>query len=383
MSLSVTTRHNLRLIKLESIVTFYVLGAVETAYLQAKGYTLGQVGTVYVIQVAALMLTNVPTGYLADKTSRRMCNLIGDALAATGIIGLALADNLIVIVLTNVVTGLGFSLSGGADTALLKAVCDHLKEPLAKHLALTQSARTALMVIGGVIAGFVTVRQPTVGILLCSVPFLLGTLVSYFIKEVKAPAEPATKAMKDALRYCWTIKKIRWTIVTGSILGSIAGIIQDLAVPLAQAGELPPLLVSSAWSCYFLAWSLGAWLYRKAADAWNKWFLLMLPLSVVAAALGTVAIAINEWTILAFLVIGFAHGWVAPQLSVIATEAAPSELRATIISVYMTVTQLVFIATTLIVFNVATANIGLAIVIVFLAFTPALLFWSRKLTRIV
>jgi DHA1 family quinolone resistance protein-like MFS transporter len=376
-------RHNLRLIKLEAITTFFVVGAVETLYLQTKGYTLGQIGVVNAIQIAFLMLANVPTGYLADRTSRKMCNLIGDALVAGGIIGFALADNLVWITLAKIITGLGLAMSLGADTTLLKAVCDHLGESFAKHQASNQSKMMALMVVGGVGVGIVTIRYPTTGIVLAAVPFILGAVISCFIKEVKAPAEPATKSLKKALWLCWTDKRVRWTILTGSVLGSLAGVVQYLAVPLARTGGVPAFIAGVAWSYYFLAWSLGAWLYKRMIDVWTKRTLLILPVSVVVAALGVAAIDVNRWTVSTFLLVGLAHGRLAPQLIIITTEAAPSELRATIISIYATVMQLTFIVAMLVVFNIATTNIAYAMTMAFLLFVPPILFGLLKLIRVV
>lgn len=384
MLLSVTMRHNLRLIKLEAIVTFFVVGAVETLYLQERGYTLGQIGLVNALQMTTLVLANVPLGYVADKTSRRMCNLIGDALTGIGIIGFALAGNLPLVIVAQIITGLGLALSIGADTALMKAVCDHLGEPFAEHQASNQSIKTVLMVVCGIGVGIVTTHYPTVGILLAATPFVLGAIISFFIKEVKAPSESAIgRNIKTALRCCWSEKRIRWSILTGSTLICIAGIIQDLAVPLAKEGGAPPLIASGGWSYYFLAWSLGAWLYKRMASTWKKRILLRLPIAIIALSLTTTAIDINGWTVFAFLIIGVAQGWLAPQLTAIITEAAPSELRATVVSIYMTVIQLAFIGSTLVVFNIASVSIANAMAVAFLLFVPSLLFWSWKLVRTV
>jgi MFS family permease len=375
-------RHNLRLIKLESIVTFFLLGAVETLYLQAEGYTLGQIGAASAIETAVILTANIPLGYLADKKSRKMCNLFGDALIAAGIIGFAFASNFALIIAAEVVIGVGFALSIGADSALLKAVCDKLGETYVKHSASATSIMVRVAVVNGIAIGLVTTYyDPTVGVLLTAVPYILGVIISCFIEEVKSSAKP--KSIKQALVCCWKDKTILWAILTGGTLGSIAGITQNMAVPLAKTGGVFPLLASMAWACYFSAWSLGAWLFKRKVDVWPRRRLLSLPRVVIAAALITVAIDINQWTVIAFLVIGLAHGWMAPQLSATAIDRAPEGLQATVISIYLAATQLIFVLSSLVITNIATYNLGYAMTAAAILFGPPFLVGSAKLLRTV
>ena len=388
--MSVTLRHkqltrNLRLIKLEAIVTCFILGAVMTIYLQSKGFTIGQIILTHVVHVAAGLAANVPSGYLADRTSRKACNLTGDALAAVGIALFAISDDMTEVVIVRIIIGVGLAFSLGADATLMEAVCEQLgeKEKFAKYQATTMSIRTILMVLGGLGVGFLVTKNPSLAMLLAAVPYAAGGIISCFIKEVKAPGERETKSLKGALHLSWSDKRIRWLIATGSITGIIAGLIQDLSVPLVTTAGYSVTIASFAWSGYFAAWSIGVELYKTAIKTWTQRRLLMFPIGVLLGSLGVLAVDINRWTVAVMLLLGLAHGWLAPHLSAAVGELAPSEIRATIRSINMTVIQITYIVSATLLAPIANVGMGVAMIASFALFALPCIIASRKLLRLV
>lgn len=390
--MSVTLRHkrqltrNLRLIKLEAIVTCFILGAVMTIYLQSKGFTIGQIVLTHVVHVAAGLTVNIPSGYLADKTSRKACNLIGDALATLGIALFAISDDMPEVIIVRVIIGVGMAFSIGADAALMQAASEQLGEDsktYAKHQASTMSSRTILMVLGGLAAGLIVTWNPTLAMLLAAVPYVAGTVISCFIKEVKAPNEPKTKSLKEALRFSWTDKRIRWTIATGSITGIMAGLIQDLSIPLVTTGGYSVLIASFAWSGFFAAWSLGSRLYKIAINTWPQRKILVAPVAVFIAALSLLAVDINKWTVTVILFVGLAYGWLAPHLSSAVAKAAPSEIRATIRSINMTAIQVAYILSATVLSQVSEAGMKAAMIVSFILFVPPCIVASSRMCKLV
>jgi len=366
---------------MESIITCFILGSVMTIYLQNKGFTIGQIILTHAVHVSAGMAANIPTGYLADRTSRKLCNLAGDALAGIGILLFAWSDTFDQVLLVRIVIGVGMSFSLGADTTLMKAVCEHLGEDFTKQQATTTSIRTMLMVAGGIGAGIVVVHYPTLAMLLAALPYLLGAGIACFIREVKAPAEVATKSLRKALRISWSDERVRWIILAGSIAAAMSGAAQDLAVPIILQGGYSVTIASFSWSAFFAAWSIGAWLYRIAINTWRQRTLFSVPIIALIGALGILAISINKWTVIALPIMGLVFGWLDPQLSTIITNATPSELRATVLSIYTTVVQVTYILSAVVMSQITTTGVGHVITMCFAFFTLPLLFVSMKFLR--
>ncbi|PLS80648.1 hypothetical protein CYG49_04600, partial [Candidatus Saccharibacteria bacterium] len=121
------TRRSLRFLKIEAVLgAAFLAMPIITEFYQSIGMNYAQIGLSQAIFTLALVLLNVPTGWLADRFSRKWCNFIGDLLTALGFMYYAFAQSFSDIIVAEVIIGIGMAFTNGADIALMRAYCKQL-----------------------------------------------------------------------------------------------------------------------------------------------------------------------------------------------------------------------------------------------------------------
>lgn len=97
---------------------------VSTLFLLSRGLDFTEVFTLETVLVVSLLLCDLPTGWLADRTSDRAVLVAGHAVAALAAVGWALSHGFVAFALTTVLSGLSIALVSGADRSYLTSVLD-------------------------------------------------------------------------------------------------------------------------------------------------------------------------------------------------------------------------------------------------------------------
>jgi MFS family permease len=101
---------------------FYVFGIVMPLIVplfQRKGLDMQEIFALQTIFALAMLVSEVPSGYLADVFGRRNIILAGSIAAGLGHSQLLFADSFAALVIYEFTLGIGASLLSGADLALL------------------------------------------------------------------------------------------------------------------------------------------------------------------------------------------------------------------------------------------------------------------------
>lgn len=126
---------SLRLLRTEAIVTTVIFSMpVMNPFFESIGMDQGEIGLSQAVFTVAVLMLNIPTGWLADRFSRKLCNAFGDFLAALGFTGYAFAQNLGQVILFEVIIGIGLAFTQGADIALFRGYCQELKRSLTSEM---------------------------------------------------------------------------------------------------------------------------------------------------------------------------------------------------------------------------------------------------------
>jgi MFS family permease len=94
-------------------------------YLVSKGLTGAQIGTIQSILFLSSMFFELPTGFVADRYSKKLSIALGLGICALTPILILYSTSFVHFALCFVILGIGYSLTSGADTAILY---DRLKE---------------------------------------------------------------------------------------------------------------------------------------------------------------------------------------------------------------------------------------------------------------
>lgn len=130
---------------------------VSTLYLLARGLTYTEVFTLETVLVSSMILSDLPTGRLADLTGDRAVLVSGYLVGAAASIGFAASTGFPAFLGTSVLSGVGIALISGADRSyLVSFLGDQAEQRLVGVLghfgALELLAGAAAGILGGLLA---------------------------------------------------------------------------------------------------------------------------------------------------------------------------------------------------------------------------------------
>ncbi|MFQ5981684.1 MAG: MFS transporter [Candidatus Heimdallarchaeota archaeon] len=249
------------------------LWPVWVLLLNDRGYDIFIITLLDVIFFVTMALTEIPTGTVADKISRKLSLLVGVLLYSIGIIIFALASDLWSTIVAYIIWATGMTFWSGADQAFLYDSLKHFsmeedyQRVYGQSLFLGGVATALASIIGGLLGSF-DLRLP---VLLTAVASVGSGIILIFIPE-KWPTEGMAKT-KYARHVLETIRIVKDSRIVGllfvfSTLFAIMGIIEFVFRQLYLRTELG-VSVFLIGVLYAIAISLNA-LGAKSSSRFNE-----------------------------------------------------------------------------------------------------------------
>ncbi|MCY4214318.1 MAG: MFS transporter [Gammaproteobacteria bacterium] len=163
---------------------FLVIMPVAVPFFQGKGLSMQEVFSLQALFAFVVMVTEAPSGYLADLIGRRRCLILGTAFSGVGYSLLVVADGFWTLALFETAVALSFSLTSGADLALLYDT----------ELARGSSNRRQRQVVGKLYA-VRTLSEAAAGVA-CSLLLAWGTLGGVVAAQVLVGWLPLLLALR-------------------------------------------------------------------------------------------------------------------------------------------------------------------------------------------
>lgn len=372
---------SLRLLKFEAVITAGLMAMpVMNTFFASIGMNQAEIGWSQAIFTVVLFALNIPTGRLADMVSRRMCNMLGDLIVGASIILYACAQNFYWVVGCEILFGVGLALSGGADTALLGAYCEKLKEEFHKHKAWIAIRRPWMEMAGVfVVGGLVGAYDVRLAIGLSAVPFFVGAIVSLFLREEGGKPErhiTLADVIRDSLH---TGPVLKWHILAFAVGREVTHALVWVMTPLMLLAGVPLVLVGAGWAINLALSSLGSYLAKRFIHYLNWSQRFILGMSVALATVAVLACHVSLWSIWLFGLLGLVRGWFGVAGETAVVHHSQANRRATVMSIAGTVANLLYIPTVVIVNAAGTDNIQAALVATLVLFLPLALLCGWKL----
>jgi len=195
-----------------------LIGAIYILYFQFLGFSFNEIGLFEAVTSVAIIITDLPSGVLADSFSRKWTVFIANVFWLLMVLLLGFSSGGIgLIILAGLLNGLEFSFKSGAETALLY---DTLKELNREEEYLKISGRINAISLLSTLAGLV------LGAYLFSVdprlPYWIFAvfigLSLIFIISVKEPIKPQRNSsfkahvedMGNSVRFIFNNKLLLW-----------------------------------------------------------------------------------------------------------------------------------------------------------------------------
>lgn len=329
---------------------FMLTGPVLMLYYKQADLSLGESFTLKAVYSLIIVLSEVPSGYFADRWGRKKMLIAGTVLGCLGFALYSIEASFIIFLLAEIVLGLGQSFVSGSDSALLY---DSLKELKREHkyvkfegwnYAVGNFAEVFAALAGGFLAAY-SIRSPFVVqtfIALLGVPaaILLLDPVHHYRSQVMQNMGQAFKAVFDEVK---NNRELFWVLVFSSVIGA-SSLLMAWAFPLlANYHGMDFEAIGMFAAGLNLCLAITATFAYQVEKCFSNHILLLLLSSLFV--LGFIASASPVWGILFALLCLFyvARGIAIPVLKNRVHTHTPSDMRATVLSVRSLFVRLLFV----------------------------------------
>ena len=321
----------------------YFYNHIGTLYLQTRGLTLGQIGSLGSILITSSLLAEVPTGILADKIGRKWSVVIALFIQTAGEYLYLFTNNYWGFALISALAGIGFAFASGAGEALLYDSLpkgdSHVLMKKATRLNASAYLICSLVapLIGGIIVSTLTLTKFKVAILFTAISVTMAFLLSLFFKEPKRDYKHVELSPKEiftnGLRYLLSNKQLQWIVAILILTDSFTGVLLSLYQPYFVVFSVTPLWIG--WSLSLA--SLLAFLIMSQLPKLEKWlgekkaFYLMC----IFPSLGYLALATfnNQIAVMMIFIITYASTFTrGPSISALINKQLDKKSRATTLS---------------------------------------------------
>jgi MFS family permease len=325
-----------------------------------------------------MVITEIPTGVVADTLGRKNSQLIGMILSIVALLLFGYAPNYSVLIMANSFWAFAITFISGADIAFFY---DTLKESgreseYSKYRGWLSAVRMLSIAISGLLGGFIGSYDLRATFSITALMLLFGTLFLLWLKEPQLEDDPETGSKTN---YRQTLKVVlgsirqntglRYALVYSSLFFLMPAAIRvtffqpyavDIGLPISSLGVIA--LVFRAFQV------LGSVSAGKMVQRMGEWKLLTL--SPVPIFLGLLALgSIQSWFGIAlFAATGFITMAATPTIENVIIRQTPGTVRATILSIDSLIFRLLtavlspFVGLTADIYGLPIAFIGMSLV---------------------
>ena len=315
-----------------------------------RGFSLTQVGTLEALFWVVIILSQLPTGAIADRFGRRTSLILAGVFTTAAILVFGVAANYWIVLVSYVAWGVGLTFSSGADSAL---VFDSLKavgrERDYQRVAGVGWGMFSLGTMAGLLAGapLAAATNLSLPVVLSAVTCALTIVVALTFAEppIHEGARPGYRELiVESGRTIWRSPSVRSMLVVAALLMASINSTIIFSQPFLDQHDVPVHLLGVAQTPMRIAGIIGAVAaYRLTAGLGMRWTLM-------GAALVTTAsyALLGGWnSVFAFgatTTILLANGVIVPATTDYLNQRIPSSQRATILSARQLLNSIVIAA---------------------------------------
>jgi len=379
---------NLKLTAVETILTSIGAGfcvAIINLFWNSIGMNQTDIGFTQMMFTIILVSLDIPMGYIADRFNRKLVNIIGDIGVALTFLFYAFAQNMVMAIISECMLGLFIAMTNGVDQAFIKYNADML-DPSGKLFKKVNTKLTTyrhfstfiVMVIGGFIAKY----SLRLTIAMSFLPYMIGGILAFFIKDYAKKAESKHKnVLKDMFFTTKEImkdKKTRTYVLTYVVGKEMTHPHIWVFTPLMILVGVPIEIVSIGWVLTEIFKIIGSKLAEKII---NIKFSVKFAMSALITFLwmATLIINTNIFTVWVFVLNGLVLGILSANMSNHLQESVKEEYQTSVVSIASTGARLFYIPLVYFINYLGNIKLQLAFVGMLIVFIPMTLIIYKKL----
>ena len=341
---------NIRKLYLIKMAKWFMLTMpILMLYYEDNGFSEGESFMLKAAYSAAIVLFEVPSGYLADVMGRKRTLILGSILGTLGFAIYAGFSGFYAFLLAEITLGIGQSFISGSDSALLydtlaynQRTDDYIKYE-ARQYSIGNISEAVAGLIGGAIATY-SLRLPF--ILQTCIAFLAvpAALTLFEPPQEKRRENPGMRDILHIMKYALiTNRKLRYNMLISCILGTAT-------LTLAWTYQLY-LKVNLGFEIYAIGIThfclnilvgitvlFAHQVERKLTPRGTIW-LVSITITSVYIAMGFIQ---NSWMLIALALFYMARGIATPVLRYYVNRITTSDIRATVLSTRSLIIRMLF-----------------------------------------
>lgn len=320
--------------------------AILVLFYQERGLSFSQIMILQSIYYFAKVLSEVPTGALADRVGRKKALILGSFCHSFAYLLIFFSHSLVLFILGEIIAGISMSFAYGADSALAYDTLKHLgkSEDYQRIEGNANSMRHLGFAIFAPLGGLLATVNLSLPYLASSIGIFFSGLIAMTLVEpprgkegVKELIGNARKKsyheMRRSLDLLLGDKKILWFVLFFSVIFLATRLGFWTYQPYMKLVGLP----LSLFGIIFAGFHLFSALVSRQADRMErllkeKLMLLMMPILVVVSFV-LMSRFLVLWAVSFILIQQVTTALHEPVLKTYVNRHTPSEVRATMLSV--------------------------------------------------
>ncbi len=342
-------QHNLsRLYILKISHWFMLVMPIVVLFFQDNGLSIKEVFILQSIYSLSIVLLEIPSGYFADVIGRKNTIIAGAILGFLGFSTYSISHGFIGFMIAEIILGFGQSMISGADSALLyDTLLDNNKQDdYLKHEGRMTSAGNFAEATAGILGGLLaalSLRYPYYGQTLIAFIAIPAAITLIEPKTNQHRIDISWKQIVGVVRYSLIDNvELRWNIIYSSIVGASTLTMAWFVQPWLIRADVKVESFGIIWTALNLIVGIAAmYAYKVELKFGRKSVIIAF---TVAIGFGFIVAGIIPyfWSIFFFVIFYIARGIATPILKDGINRIAPSNMRATILSVRNFTIRIIF-----------------------------------------
>lgn len=294
-------KYNIKLFPFYKAISWDLLFYYAISFLfltNTKGISAADVLFVDAFYPVFKFIIEIPNAAIVNKLGNRLSLILGNIAVAGSILLWILADGIPILIVSQFLSAIGFSLKSLTETNLLYdsiEKSDKRNDIFSKIDGKSSSYYYYIDAITSLTTGFLFVINGYLPMLLCFGICILSTLVSFKFKEIektntkKFSIQDNINDIKDGFKFIFRSSRLKSLIIFYSLLTSILAIRSSLSSSIFADIHLPEQYFGITYAVFQIisgiASSKQAWFHNKYKNKTLTVFGLSVTLSMIAIGL--------------------------------------------------------------------------------------------------
>jgi MFS family permease len=330
--------------------SFMLIMPVIVLFFQENGLSVQDIFVLQAIFSVAVIVLEVPTGYISDRFGRKGSIVFGCFLSALGWSVYAISYGFWGFLVAEVLIGFGVSFISGSDAAMLYDSLKQLdqerefKRMEGKNSSLGMISEGVASVIGGFLA-LISLRFP----MYCEA--IIAWAAVPIALSLAEPIRQQLQVEKNSLSDMWRLVKytlhdhteVKWLCLYSSIVGTSTLTMVWMIQPYLERSKMPIEYFGMIWATFMVVGAYSSWrAYAFEKKFGKKYSLLLLAVFPVIGylLLGSFETIFAGVGILFFYIVRGIHN---PVLTDYLNGLVDSDIRATVLSVKNLIGRILFV----------------------------------------